>query len=232
MKSKFYTILIASDKDDYGKSFRVSSFFLKLLSFFGIIIIFLAVIGFLRFIGKDKLIYELKELRSFKHQAGQLIKDVHAITDSTGKYELMLSEFFAKQDSVLPIVPPIDGYVTQGLKLSEDSETHNGIDIAAAYGAKIKSPANGMVVFAGKKVETGNTIILAHDFGFYTIYGHNDSNWVDERDIVTIGQTIGTVGDTGESDGPHLHFEIWKNNRILDPRDLIKEYKKKDVSIR
>ena len=43
---------------------------------------------------------------------------------------------------------------------------------------------------------------------------------------------IAKVGDTGKSEGPHLHFEIWKNNRVLDPRDLIEEYKKKDVSIR
>ena len=47
-----------------------------------------------------------------------------------------------------------------------------------------------------------------------------------------LGQVIAKVGDTGESNGPHLHFEIWKNNRVLDPRDLIEEYKKKDVSIR
>jgi murein DD-endopeptidase MepM/ murein hydrolase activator NlpD len=234
MKSKFYTIFIASDKDEYGKSFRVSSIFLKALAFFGIVIAILSTIGFLRLIGKDKLTNELSELRSFKHQAEQLIKDVYSISDSTGQgqYEKMLSTLFAKQDSILPVFPPVDGYVTQGLNLSEDSESHNGIDVAAAFGADIKSPAKGMIVFSGKGIETGNTIIISHDFGFYTLYGHNDTNLVRERDIVAAGQVIAKVGDTGESDGPHLHFEIWKNNRVLDPRDLIKEYKKKDVSIR
>ncbi|MBT5078200.1 MAG: hypothetical protein HOM61_04755, partial [Candidatus Marinimicrobia bacterium] len=75
MKSKFYTIFIASDKDEYGKSFRVSSVFFKALAFFGIIIIILSTIGFLRLIGKDELTHELSELRSFKLQAEQLIKD-------------------------------------------------------------------------------------------------------------------------------------------------------------
>jgi len=186
----------------------------------------------LRLIGKDELTHELSELRSFKLQAEQLIKDVHSISDSTGQYEKMLSTLFAKQDSTLPAFPPVDGYVTQGLSLSTNSEIHNGIDVAAAFGANIKSPANGMVVFSGSGVETGNTIIISHDFGFYTVYGHNDTNLVRERDIVITGQVIAKVGDTGKSEGPHLHFEIWKNNRVLDPRDLIEEYKKKDVSIR
>ena len=232
MKSKFYTIFIASDKDESGKSFRVSSVFFKTLTFFGIIIIILSIVGFLRLIQSDQLTRDLIELQSFKYQAEQLIKDVYSISDSTGQYEKMLSTLFEKEDSTLPALPPIDGYVTQGLSLSTGAEIHNGIDIAAAFGADIKSPANGMVIFSGEKAETGNTIIISHDFGFYTIYGHNDTNLVHERDIITVGQVIAKVGDTGESDGPHLHFEIWKNNRVLDPRDLIEEYKKKDVSIR
>jgi murein DD-endopeptidase MepM/ murein hydrolase activator NlpD len=232
MKSKFYTIFIASDKDDYGKSFRVSSVYFKALTLFVIAIIILSAIGFFRLIGQDELTYELSELRSFKLQAEQLIKDVYSISDSSGQYENMLSTLFESQGSSLPSFPPVDGYVTQGLNFSDDSENHYGIDVAAAFGADIKSPANGMVVFSGSSIETGNTIIISHDFGFFTVYGHNDTNLVRERDIVVIGQVIGKVGDTGKSEGPHLHFEIWKNNRVLDPRDLIEEYKKKDVSIR
>ena len=95
MKSKFYTIFIASDKDEYGKSFRVSSVFFKALALFGIAIIILSTIGFLRLIGNDKLTDELSELRSFKHQAEQLIKDVYSISDSTGQYEEMLYTLFS-----------------------------------------------------------------------------------------------------------------------------------------
>jgi hypothetical protein len=87
MKSKFYTIFIASEKDEYGKSFRVSSVYFKALAFFGIVIIILSTIGFLRLIGEDELTHELSKLKSFKFQAEGLIKDVHSISDSTGKYE-------------------------------------------------------------------------------------------------------------------------------------------------
>ncbi len=231
MKSKFYTVFIASDKDEYGKSFRLPSVFFKALAFFGIVIIGLSAVGIMRIIGKDELTKELGELRTFKVQAKQIIEDVHSISDSTGKYEEFLSTMFAKQDSSLPSSPPVDGYVTQGLHVRNDGSSHDGIDVAAPYGAEIKSPAAGMVIFSGKSHDTGNTIIISHDFGFYTLYGHNDTNLVSERDIVRKGQVIGKVGDTGNSEGPHLHFEIWKNNRVLDPRDLIKEYKKKDVSV-
>ena len=231
MKSKFYTVFIASDKDEYGKSFRLSSVFFKALAFFGVVVIGFSIIGIIRIIGEDELTRELSELRDFRIQAKQIIEDMHVISDSTGKYEEFLSIMFAKQDSLLPSTPPVDGYVTQGLHVGSDGNSHHGIDVAAPYGAEIKSPAAGMVIFSGKSYDTGNTIIISHNFGFYTLYGHNDTNLVSERDIVREGQVIGKVGDTGNSQGPHLHFEIWKNSRVLDPRDLIKEYKKKDVSI-
>ena len=64
------------------------------------------------------------------------------------------------------------------------------------------------------------------------LYAHNDSNLVLSGTVIEKGQIIARVGETGNSQGPHLHFEIWKNNQILDPREIIREYKKKDVSIR
>ena len=60
----------------------------------------------------------------------------------------------------------------------------------------------------------------------------NDSNLVISGDDVKRGQIIARIGETGNSKGPHLHFEIWKNNQVLDPRDIMPEYKQKDVSIR
>ena len=76
------------------------------------------------------------------------------------------------------------------------------------------------------------TIIISHPGGFITVYAHNDSNLVLSGTVIEKGQIIARVGETGNSQGPHLHFEIWKNNQILDPREIIQEYKKNDVSIR
>ena len=88
-----------------------------------------------------------------------------------------------------------------------------------------------MVVFSGEMGELGNTIIIAHPKGFYTVYGHNNENLVKIRQNVKKGDAIARVGESGLSDGPHLHFEIWKNSEVLDPRDFINIYKEKDISI-
>mgnify|MGYP001250293882 CR=1 FL=1 len=230
-KSKKYTIFIASEKDENSRSFRISSRVLKIIMLFGIIISSLSIVGSLRLMGKDKLVNEINQLRAFKLQASQIIHDIESIEDSSGKFENMLSTLFSNSDSLLPTTAPIEGYVTQGLSLDKLNQ-HTGIDVAAPFGATIKSPADGMVVFSGKNEEMGNVIIISHKFGFFTIYSHNDTNLVNERDLISKGQVIAKVGDSGISEGPHLHFEIWKNNRVLDPRNLIEEYKKKDVSIR
>ena len=74
--------------------------------------------------------------------------------------------------------------------------------------------------------------IMNHPGGFITVYAHNDSNLVIPGMAIEKGQIIARVGETGNSQGPHLHFEIWKNNQVLDARAIISEYMKKDVSIR
>ena len=87
-------------------------------------------------------------------------------------------------------------------------------------------------MFSGNSEDLGNTIIINHPGGFITVYGHNDSVFVKSGDDVRKKQVIARVGESGKSQGPHLHFEIWKNNQVLDPREIIPEYKEKDVSIR
>ena len=88
------------------------------------------------------------------------------------------------------------------------------------------------MIFSGVNEDLGNTIIINHPGGFVTMYAHNDSNLVLQGDIVDKGQVIARIGETGNSQGPHLHFEIWKNTQVLDPRGIIPKYKRKDVSIR
>ena len=88
-----------------------------------------------------------------------------------------------------------------------------------------------MIVFSNPLGDYGNTIIIAHPNSYYSVYSHLNKSIVKERKYVKANQVIGYVGQTGNSDAPHLHFEIWKNHHIIDPRNLIKEYKIKDVSI-
>ena len=138
-------------------------------------------------------------------------------------------KFINKYKKEYPDMPPVKGYVTRGLNIDRN---HFGIDIAAKYKDNIYSSGYGKVIFSGMNKDLGNTIIINHPGGFVTVYAHNDTNLVFSGDLVEKGQIVAYIGETGNSQGPHLHFEIWKNDQVLDPRGIIQEYDKKDVSIR
>lgn len=98
---------------------------------------------------------------------------------------------------------------------------HKGIDIAARIGTPIYAVSAGIVTFSGRRGEYGNLIIIQHPFGFSTLYGHNSINVVKSGDRVECGQLIGYVGNTGRSTAPHLHYEIRKDGRCLNPRKYL-----------
>ncbi len=186
----------------------------------------------MRILNKDKLTSELNELQKFKTKALFLMEDlkVMGLFDSSDSLEYNLKNLFQNDSLSIPLSAPVSGFVTQGIK-PNDNPPHYGIDIAAKEGDIIIAPARGMVVFSGESGQSGKTIIIAHPNGFFSVYAHNDTNLVTEREMVEFQQPIAKVGKTGVSEGPHLHFEIWKNNEVINPIEFIEEYKKKDVSI-
>jgi murein DD-endopeptidase MepM/ murein hydrolase activator NlpD len=97
---------------------------------------------------------------------------------------------------------------------------HHGVDVAAPAGTLIKAAQSGRVVFSGQLGEYGNTIILEHENGCRTLYGHAARNLVTAGEQVSEGQMIGMVGNTGRSTGPHLHFELQKEGERIDPATL------------
>jgi len=204
---------------------------LLFLLLFGITVIILAVIGAFRIFNQDGLTMELKILRKSNILLQNVLSDVEfsSLLDSTGSYEEFISAYYENHNLGYPDKMPVKGYVTRGLNIENN---HFGIDIAAKYQDDIYSPGPGKVVFSGMSEDLGNTLIINHPGGFVTVYAHNDSNLVVSGTAIETGQIIARVGETGNSQGPHLHFEIWKNNQVLDPRGLIPEYKEKDVSIR
>ena len=119
----------------------------------------------------------------------------------------------------IPSIAPIEGYISQrmGNKFSIAQKKHGGIDIVAKEGAPIKASASGMIVFSGWTYEMGNLIIVYHGDGYFTHYGHNQINLKSQLDLVKKGEVIGLVGNTGISTGPHLHYEILKWRKVLNP---------------
>lgn len=98
---------------------------------------------------------------------------------------------------------------------------HTGLDFVAASGTPVMSALAGKVVEAGWDGAYGHRIIVRHDMGIETLYAHLSSASVDVGDRVTRGQRIGAIGVTGNTSGPHLHFEVIKKGTQRDPQDYL-----------
>jgi murein DD-endopeptidase MepM/ murein hydrolase activator NlpD len=94
---------------------------------------------------------------------------------------------------------------------------HEGVDLGAAYGTPIAAAAAGAVIYAGWEGGYGNLVVIDHGGGLATAYGHQSRIAVSVGQSVSQGETIGFVGSTGHSTGPHLHFEVRFNGEAVDP---------------
>lgn len=100
-------------------------------------------------------------------------------------------------------------------------EPHDGIDLAAPAGQPVKTAAIGTVLFAGEQKGYGLIVIVEHDDGLITLYAHNRDLRVKTGQKVRSGQVVATVGDSGKTSGPHLHFEVRRDGVPVDPLDLL-----------
>jgi murein DD-endopeptidase MepM/ murein hydrolase activator NlpD len=105
--------------------------------------------------------------------------------------------------------------------ISGNAGFHSGIDISASPGAPIAATADGMAVHSGWTPHSGYVVVLEHGCGFSTIYAHNKKNAVKVGQMVKRGDTIGYVGSTGKSTGPHVHYEIWEQGKSVNPKKYL-----------
>lgn len=116
---------------------------------------------------------------------------------------------------------PLKGRITC-LYGGRHDKFHHGLDIASPIGTPIKTVDNGKVIFAGWKSIYGLTVIISHDDGRKTLYGHCSKILVGKGQRVLTGQTIAEVGSTGRSTGPHLHFEVYEGGKTVNPLVYLK----------
>jgi murein DD-endopeptidase MepM/ murein hydrolase activator NlpD len=119
----------------------------------------------------------------------------------------------------IPSSPPVVGWVSRGFELG--TEGHEAVDIAGTTGTPINAAAAGVVQFAGWDETYGNVVVLDHQNGFTSLYGHNDTLLVETGQRIRHQQTIARLGSTGRSTAPHLHFEVRLNDRALDPAYIV-----------
>jgi len=257
--SKKFTILVIPDDDSETSSYSFSKIFIKIAIVFSLFTVLASIVIIIRTVPKISKFDSLN--KKYNVLAKERIK-VLELTESLEKLNQMDefvrnslgSELnFSKRpeiiDSALMLIPenhlislsdnipslaPIEGFISKRMEsnFSNTDNLHGGIDIVAAEGTPIRATSSGVVVFSGWTYEMGNLIVIYHGDDYITHYGHNQQNVISRLDLVKKGDVIGYVGNTGISSGPHLHFEIWKGDKSIDPLIYFPEYKKKDLTLK
>jgi murein DD-endopeptidase MepM/ murein hydrolase activator NlpD len=129
--------------------------------------------------------------------------------------------------SAIPTVWPLHGQISGGFgermdPLSGEGEFHNGLDISARYGTEVESTGDGIVLAAEGESGYGNQVLIDHGNGINTKYGHLGRIFVLVGQEVKRGDPIGTVGLTGRTTGPHLHYEVLVYNTPVNPAKYLR----------
>lgn len=121
---------------------------------------------------------------------------------------------------------PVDGPISSQFGMRRhpvygDNRFHHGMDIAAPEGAQVYPYQRGSVIFSGEQAGYGNTVVIDHGNGYQSKYAHNRINLVKAGDLVAEDTVIAEVGSTGLSTGPHLHFEVKRDGKYLNPARVL-----------
>lgn len=155
-----------------------------------------------------------------------LRKKINSTIDEVGEIRDYLSE---ARDLYMatPMGWPVKGWLSSkyGYRIHPTKKVrdfHTGLDVSARPGKSITATADGIVSFSGRSGANGNLVAIEHGFGYTTYYAHNKKNLVNIGEVVKRGDVIALVGSTGRSTGPHVHYEIWKNDKDVDPMPYVK----------
>ena len=159
-----------------------------------------------------------KDLGTINAMASEQALNLQSILSKLQKRSYLLAS--------VPMAKPSEGWYASGYGYRISPFTgkramHRGLDIAAPVGTPIFAPADGVVIFSGTKSGFGKFIMIAHGHGIVTKYGHNAQLLVNAGHKVKRGDQIATVGMTGRTTGPHLHYEVWVNGRPANPANFI-----------
>lgn len=141
--------------------------------------------------------------------------------------DALLANRDLQQETLVSGAPVANTWVSSRYGYRKDPFTgktafHSGIDFVARQGSNVSTVAAGVVNWSGRHPEYGNMVEIKHGDGLVTRYAHNKTNLVKAGDVVKKGQVIALSGTTGRSTAPHVHFEVYKNGRVVDPATYIR----------
>jgi murein DD-endopeptidase MepM/ murein hydrolase activator NlpD len=156
----------------------------------------------------------------------ELKKEIKVTMETVGGIKDYLSE---QRDAYVATPrgwPVDDGHMTSPFgervhPITGKAEYHTGVDIAAEPGAPVRATADGIVSFAGWSGANGNLVVLEHGLGFSTFYAHNRLVAVKVGQRVRRGDVISYLGSTGNSTGPHVHYEVWHDGKAVNPENYL-----------
>ncbi|HAK52181.1 MAG TPA: hypothetical protein DCM54_09820 [Gammaproteobacteria bacterium] len=156
----------------------------------------------------------------------QLAEDIESREQQLSVLETLLVSRKIQDDVFIAGRPVEKGWMSSRFGNRNDPITgklawHSGVDFAGKEGSNVISVAAGLVVYSGPRSGYGELVEINHGSGFTTLYGHHKKNLVKVGDIVKKGQVIALMGSSGRSTGPHVHFEVYKNGRVVDPSSYI-----------
>ena len=165
-----------------------------------------------------------KSLTLSEERINEIDKKLKVRQKSLQDLEQTVGELKTKLQSI-PAIRPVDGVIISGFGIRKHpihkvDRQHPGIDFGVQPGTKVLATGNGIIRFAGHhKSGFGTTIEIDHGFGYVTVYAHLSKTMVGPGTKVRRGDVIGYSGNSGISKGPHLHYEILKNGKQINPVD-------------
>ncbi|CAN5641526.1 M23 family metallopeptidase [soil metagenome] len=164
--------------------------------------------------------------RELRAGMGEVQAEFKTSGDQLSVLEALLFDRELDRNATPSRYPVANGYITSGFGGRADPfgggrQHHNGIDFHARVGDPVLTVADGVVSYSGVRSGYGNVVEVDHGNGYVTRYAHNSRNVVKVGDLVRIGQQIARAGSTGRSTAPHVHFEVWENGRVVNPRKFL-----------
>lgn len=154
-----------------------------------------------------------------------LMQEIEKTTETVAEiknYLRLQKDLYLSTPSGMPVEGTVSShYGDRQHPRSGNDEFHTGVDISTNPGNPVRATADGIVSFSSWNGVSGNLVVLEHGFGFSTLYAHNKMNTVIVGQKVKKGEIIGYVGSTGNSTGPHVHYEVWKDKRNINPEKYL-----------